>query len=189
MARTRSGTAGPRKAAARRGDSAFRVPPFGRSLAMLLLLSREAVMQRWRPFLHVRGLTDQQWRVMRALHELGSLEIIDLGQRCCIHPASLSRILPKLAAQGVISRRHNTADQRRIIVSLSPAGRRLVERRLPTARASMRSSCATSDRIASIISTGIWKNCLRGSPEIHQTGRSRPKSHGIQDGIERSDDC
>jgi len=125
MARTPSRTKGPRKAAA---SGASRVPPFGRSLAMLLIRAREAVMQRWRPFLHERGLTDQQWRVMRALREVDSLEIVELGKRCCIHPASLSRILPNLAAEGVISRRHNAADQRRVIVSLSPRGRRLTEK-------------------------------------------------------------
>lgn len=126
MARRPSGTAGRRKAGPRSGAS--RVPPFGRSLAMLLIRSREAVMQRWRPFLHERGLTDQQWRVMRALREVDSIEIVELGKRCCIHPASLSRILPNLAAEGVISRRHNAADQRRVIVSLSPRGRRLTEK-------------------------------------------------------------
>lgn len=131
MATTRTRTAGPRKAAARRGGfEPFPIPPFGRSLAMLLLLAREAVMQRWRPFLHTRGLTDQQWRVMRALREVESLEIIELGKRCCIHPASLSRILPKLAAEGIISRCANAADQRRVIVSLAPSGRRLVEESL-----------------------------------------------------------
>ena len=126
MARTPPRTAGRRKAAA--GSGASRVPPFGRSLAMLLIRSREAVMQRWRPFLHERGLTDQQWRVLRALREVDSLEIVELGKRCCIHPASLSRILPKLAAEGVISRRHNAVDQRRVIVSLSRRGRRLTEK-------------------------------------------------------------
>lgn len=126
MARTPSRTKGLRKAVA--GSGASRVPQFGRSLAMLLIRAREAVMQRWRPFLHERGLTDQQWRVMRALREVDSLEIVELGKRCCIHPASLSRILPNLAAQGVISRRHNAADQRRVIVSLSPRGRRLTEK-------------------------------------------------------------
>ena len=125
MARTPSRTKSPRNAAARGGAS---LPPFGRSLAMLLIRAREAVMQRWRPFLHERGLTDQQWRVMRALREVDSLEIVELGKRCCIHPASLSRILPNLAAEGVISRRHNAADQRRVIVSLSPRGRRLTEK-------------------------------------------------------------
>ena len=118
----------PSKAAPRcSGSPPFPIPPFGRSLAMLLLLAREAVMQRWRPFLHARGLTDQQWRVMRALREVESLEINELGKRCCIHPASLSRILPKLAAEAIIFRSPNAADQRRVIVSLAPEGRRLVE--------------------------------------------------------------
>ena len=115
MATTRSRTAKPRKRA-----GAEPIQPFGRSLAMLLLLARESVMQRWRPFLHARGLTDQQWRVMRALREVDSLEINELGKRCCIHPASLSRILPKLATQRIISRYPNVADQRRVIISLAP---------------------------------------------------------------------
>jgi len=127
MARTPSRTRkSPRKAAASSGVA--RLPPFGRSLAMLLIRSREAVMQRWRPFLHERGITDQQWRVMRALREVDSLEIVELGKRCCIHPASLSRILPNLAAEGIISRRHKATDQRRVIVSLSPRGRRVTEK-------------------------------------------------------------
>jgi homoprotocatechuate degradation regulator HpaR len=109
------------------GPEPYPIQPFGRSLAMLLLLTREAVMQRWRRFLHERGLTDQQWRVMRALREVESLEIVELGKRCCIHPASLSRILPKLAANGLIARCANAADHRRVIVSLAPEGRRLVE--------------------------------------------------------------
>lgn len=94
---------------------------------MLLLLAREAVMQRWRPFLHARRLTDQQWRVVRALREVESMEIIELGKSCCIHPASLSRIVPKLAADGIVSRYHNLTDQRRVVVSLTPRGRNMVE--------------------------------------------------------------
>jgi len=100
---------------------------------MLLLLAREAVMQRWRPLLRARGLTDQQWRVIRALVEFESLEIIELGARCCIHPASLSRIVPKLAADGLVSRCANAADQRRVVVSLTPRGRRLFESVMPAA--------------------------------------------------------
>lgn len=123
MARNRAGSAASRKGAARRGEA----PPFGRSPAMLLLRAREAVMLRWRPFLHERQLTDQQWRVMRALREVESLEIMELGKRCCILPASLSRIVPKLAADGIVSRYHKLTDQRRVVVSLTPRGRDMVE--------------------------------------------------------------
>jgi homoprotocatechuate degradation regulator HpaR len=91
---------------------------------MQLMRAREAVMQRFRPHLTARGLTEQQWRIIRALAEIEALEIAVLGDHCCIHPASLSRMLPKLAADGLIARRGSRADQRRIIVSLTAKGRR-----------------------------------------------------------------
>ena len=99
---------------------------------MLLLWAREELMRRFRESMRVHGLTDQQWRVIRALTETESLEIVELGARCCIHPASLSRILPKLAADGIVSRRPNAEDQRRVIVSLTPRGWRLFESAIPT---------------------------------------------------------
>lgn len=99
--------------------------PFERSLPMQLMLAREAVMQRFRPHLNESGLTDQQWRIIRALNEVDELEIVELGKSCCLHAASLSRILPKLEFDGLVSRRSNKNDQRRVIVSLTPKGRRL----------------------------------------------------------------
>jgi homoprotocatechuate degradation regulator HpaR len=107
------------------------MPPFRRSLPMLLLWAREAVMQRFRPSIYAHNLTDQQWRVIRALAEVDSLEIHALGKSCCIHPASLSRILPNLSKRGLISRRSNAADQRRAVISITPKGRALLEKTSP----------------------------------------------------------
>ena len=103
------------------------MPPFQRSLPILLLWAREAVLQRFRPPMHARGFTEQQWRIIRALGDAESLEIRALSERCCIHPASLSRILPKLAKDGLVARRANAADQRRVVVSLTPQGRRFLK--------------------------------------------------------------
>jgi homoprotocatechuate degradation regulator HpaR len=108
-------------------DGGAGMRPFAQSLPMQLMRAREAVMQRFRPHLRAHGVTDQQWRIIRVLVEVDGLEILELGHRCCIHPASLSRILPKLEADGLVARRVNAADQRRIIVSIAPRGRRLFE--------------------------------------------------------------
>jgi homoprotocatechuate degradation regulator HpaR len=105
--------------------TAARMRPFERSLPMQLMLAREAVMRRFRPHLHAHGLTDQQWRIVRALNEVAEIEIVALGERCCLHAASLSRILPKLEENGLIARRASRDDQRRVIVSLTAKGRRL----------------------------------------------------------------
>lgn len=99
--------------------------PFERSLPMQLMRAREAVMARFRPHLNARGLTDQQWRIIRALNEVEELEISELGERCCIHPASLSRILPNLEERGLMRRRAHDRDQRRIAVSLTGRGQRM----------------------------------------------------------------
>jgi len=112
-----------------------RLRPFDRSLPMQLMRAREAVMGRFRPHLHAHGLTDQQWRILRALVEVDDLEIFDLSDRCCIRPASLSRMLPRLEASGFIARRVNAADQRRIIVSMTARGRALFRRIAPGSEA------------------------------------------------------
>jgi homoprotocatechuate degradation regulator HpaR len=102
--------------------------PFARSLPMQLLRAREALMQQFRPHLRARGLSEQQWRVVRALVETGSMEINTLGEACQIHPASLSRMLPNLEKEGRIERRADPDDQRYTIVSITAKGRALFER-------------------------------------------------------------
>ncbi len=109
--------------------------PFERSLPMQLMLAREAVMQRFRPHLTARGLTDQQWRIIRALNEFDVVDIADLCRVCCLHAASLSRILPNLENEGLIARRSSKNDQRRVIVSLTAKGRRLFDEVAPESEA------------------------------------------------------
>lgn len=93
------------------------------ALPMQLLRAREAVMQRFRPRLRALGLTDQQGRVMRALAEVEWVDMMELARRCCIHPASLSRIVPRLAARGLLRRRQDKRDARRMTVALTVKGR------------------------------------------------------------------
>ena len=48
-------------------DEPLPMRPFSASLPMALLLARESTMRRFRPLLAEHGLTEQQWRVLRAL--------------------------------------------------------------------------------------------------------------------------
>lgn len=90
---------------------------------MQLLRAREAVMQRFRPKLRELGLTDQQGRIMRALAEVEWIDMMELAGRCCIHPASLSRIVPRLVERGLLRRRPDPQDARRMTVALTAKGR------------------------------------------------------------------
>ena len=99
---------------------------FSESLPMALLRARESVMRQFRPGLRVHGVTEQQWRVLRALSGEAAVEISELAARTCLLAPSLSRILPDLAARGLIARRQVRSDLRRAVVSLTPEGARLI---------------------------------------------------------------
>lgn len=110
--------------------------PFSESLPMALLLAREAAMRLFRPLLTEHGLTEQQWRVLRALAASAEpLEAGVLAEHTSLLSPSLSRILSNLEQRHLIDRETVAHDQRRSITSLSPKGRHLVQRVAPHSEA------------------------------------------------------
>jgi homoprotocatechuate degradation regulator HpaR len=108
--------------------------PRSRSLPMLLLRAREAVMNRFRPNLRDHGFTDQQWRVLRVLDDSGAMPISMLAEECCLLMPSLSRILQNLEGRGLVSRT-GAVDQRSYLISITPAGRALYGKAAPISEA------------------------------------------------------
>lgn len=99
-----------------------------RNLPTLLLQSRESVMRYFRPNLRRHGLTDQKWRVLRAIDEQGALEVGRIAELCAILGPSLTGVLERMERDGLVKRRRVSADQRKVVVSLTPKGRRIIER-------------------------------------------------------------
>ena len=70
---------------------------FSRSLPMSLLRAREAVMRQFRPSLRHHGLTEQQWRILRALAAVETIEVTELARspfcwgRACRASCAISR--------------------------------------------------------------------------------------------------
>jgi homoprotocatechuate degradation regulator HpaR len=104
-----------------------RLRDFSRSLPMSLLRAREVVMQRFRSSLRMFKLTEQQWRVLRALTSVHEIEVTHLAHSTYLLTASLSRILKDLEQRGLIERRVDGQDNRRSLISISPAGIALIE--------------------------------------------------------------
>jgi homoprotocatechuate degradation regulator HpaR len=126
-----SGSSGAGHAAGRR------VPmrDFSRSLPMSLLRAREAVMRQFRPSLRQHGLTEQQWRILRALAAVDAIEVTELAHVAFLLGPSLSRILRDLEARGLIERKVAKADLRRAVVSISAKGIKLIEAVAPSSEA------------------------------------------------------
>ena len=98
---------------------------------MALLRAREAVMRLFRPGLRSHGVTEQQWRILRALAHSGSMEVTELAEATLLLAPSLSRILPDMEQRQLVSRRQVDSDLRRSILSLEPQGLRLIAQHAP----------------------------------------------------------
>lgn len=108
---------------------------FSRSLPMSLLRAREAVMRQFRPSLREHGLTEQQWRILRALASIETVEVTELARTAFLLGPSLSRILRDLEARNLIERKTAKADQRRSMVSISEKGVKLMASVAPSSEA------------------------------------------------------
>src|SRR3954462_9747003 len=130
MARKSSGSTSP-------PSSRRQVPmrDFSRSLPMSLLRAREAVMRQFRPSLREHGLTEQQWRILRALAAIDCIEVTELARTAFLLGPSLSRVLRDLEARNLIERKTAKADQRRSMVSISEKGVKLMASVAPSSEA------------------------------------------------------
>jgi homoprotocatechuate degradation regulator HpaR len=92
------------------------------SLTLTLLQAREAAMSFFRPALNQHGLTEQQWRVIRILNQHDELEIYQLAELACILKPSMTGVLVRMEAAGMVHRRKAEQDQRRVLVTLAEKG-------------------------------------------------------------------
>jgi len=104
-----------------------RIRRFSESLPMLLLKAREVAMDYFRPALHAQGITEQQWRVLRALNEVRETSASGLAAECLILAPSITRMLRKLAGSGLVAVRNSTTDRRELRVKLTRKGKRMID--------------------------------------------------------------
>ena len=96
-----------------------------RHLALELLATRERFMQYFRPVLTRHNVTEQQWRVIRALAANGAMEPGEITKRCVILKPSLTGILSRMEDLGWIKRQGHADDLRRSVVKLTATGKSL----------------------------------------------------------------
>ncbi|MBX2858361.1 MAG: homoprotocatechuate degradation operon regulator HpaR [Cellvibrionaceae bacterium] len=105
------------------------------SLPLLLLKARENSISLLRPIFTDYGLTEQQWRVIKVVEQFGEINAQELASETCILSPSLSRIIARLDAEGILIRRTDTVDQRAISLRLSAKGKRLHKKIAPKLKA------------------------------------------------------
>ena len=95
-----------------------------------LVTAARSVVAFYRPFLEPLGLTHPQYLVMLALWEHGDLSVRAISDLLMLEPATVSPLIKRLEAQGLLTRRRHAADERQLQVALTERGRAMRERAL-----------------------------------------------------------
>jgi homoprotocatechuate degradation regulator HpaR len=103
---------------------------------MALMRAREAVMQQFRPALKSHDISEQQWRVLRALTTgTRPKSVGELADETFLLGPSLSRMLVALEERGLIERTADDSDGRRFEIVATRLGFDLVDTIAPISEA------------------------------------------------------
>jgi MarR family transcriptional regulator, organic hydroperoxide resistance regulator len=97
-------------------------------LCFALYSASLAMTKLYKPLLDELGLTYPQYLVMLVLWEGDGLMVSELGQRLSLDSGTLTPLLKRLESAGLVSRLRDAADERRVHIHLTAAGRRLKSR-------------------------------------------------------------
>lgn len=93
-----------------------------------LYASSLAMTKLYRPLLAPLGLTYPQYLVMLVLWEHGQQSVNQIGQTLQLDSGTLTPLLKRLATSGLVERRRDPQDERRVLVDLTESGHQLRDR-------------------------------------------------------------
>jgi len=102
-----------------------RTPVLDDQLCFALYSTGLAMTKVYRKLLRKLDLTYPQYLVMLVLWEKDEQTVSEIGTRLFLDSATLTPLLKRLEAAGFVTRTRSAADERQVVVALSPAGRAL----------------------------------------------------------------
>ncbi len=94
-------------------------------MCFALSVAARAVVGVYKPLLEPMGLTHPQYLVMLALWQYEPVSVRDLSEMLQLDPGTLSPLLKRMEASGLLRRGRDARDERALAITLTPAGRAL----------------------------------------------------------------
>ena len=118
-------------------------------LCFALYSASLAMTKLYKPLLEDLGLTYPQYLAMLVLWERDGVTVSELGERLYLDSGTLTPLLKRLEAAELVTRLRDVQDERRVLVRLTAAGRKLKTRaaRIPACVLEA-SQCKLSDALA-----------------------------------------
>ena len=100
----------------------------GNQLCFAVYSTAHAFNRFYKPMLDRLGLTYPQYLVMLVLWEQDGLPVKEIGERLFLDSGTLTPLLKRLEAAGLVKRTRSTEDERQVIVALTAQGEALKEK-------------------------------------------------------------
>lgn len=104
-------------------------------LLFLLAAASASASAGFHAIVRDRGLRVPEWRALACLHDEDGQMITRLAALALMEQSAMTRVIERMEERGLVTRRGDTRDRRRVRVFLTPEGRSLVEALVRHARA------------------------------------------------------
>ncbi|RZA24842.1 MAG: MarR family transcriptional regulator [Proteobacteria bacterium] len=115
-----------------------------------LYLASKSVIQAYTPFLKPLDLTYPQYLVMLVLWESEPLSVKDLGAKLYLDSGTLSPLLKKLQDKKIVEKVRSKEDERSVVISLTPQGRKLKDKAFAVQTGVRKEICLDDDKLSSL---------------------------------------
>ena len=99
----------------------------GNQICFAVYSTAHAFNRVYKPLLDRLGLTYPQYLVMLVLWERDDVPLKDIGEKLFLDSGTLTPLLKRLEASGLVKRTRSTEDERQVKIALTPKGRALKE--------------------------------------------------------------
>lgn len=113
-------------------------------LSFALYGAANRMMRLHKPFLEPLGLTFPQYLVILELLDEAPLSVGALGTRLGMDTGTITPLLKRLQASGMVTRTRDASDERRVLIDLTAQGRR-IEAEVRGINARIKSACQLSE--------------------------------------------
>lgn len=122
-------------------------------LCFALYAASRAMTAVYAPLLDALGLTYPQYLVLLVLWDHDGERVSGIGERLQLDSATLTPLLKRLEARGLVERRRSAADERVVEIYLTAEGKRLKRRAADVPRCVLERSGLTLPELAALRAT------------------------------------
>ena len=83
------------------------------------------IIREYQPHLDKLGITYSQYLVLMVLWETDIIAVSEITQRLILDTDTVTPILKRMEAQGLITRQRSATDERKVMITLTPKGKQL----------------------------------------------------------------